>query len=326
MKKILTYHVHGSYLYYLSQVNCLFYLPVKKPLVAPFLGKTSSFSWRDNVIEVPVEKVKNLELDCIIFQSNYNPAKPNRDYLQEQKEILSQKQLEKVPQIFLEHDPPRKHPTDTKHFVKDLKIAMVHVTPFNKLMWDCSQAFTTVIEHGVVVPDVKYTGKLKKGVVVINNLSKRGRRLGLDVFEKVKSKIPLDLIGIGSEELGGLGDIPPYQLAEFISQYRFFFNPIRYTSLGLSVIEAMMVGMPIISLATTEHGVAIKDGERGYSSTDIDYLIHKMQLLLKNHQLAVRLGQNSQQYAQDRFGIGRFTKDWLSLINNVSQTTVKCNL
>jgi len=44
-----------------------------------------------------------------------------------------------------------------------------------------------------------------------------------------------------------------------IFQDRFFFNPIRYTSLGLAVCEAMMVGMPIIGLATTEMATTVQN-------------------------------------------------------------------
>jgi hypothetical protein len=31
-----------------------------------------------------------------------------------------------------------------------------------------------------------------------------------------------------------------------------FFNPIRYTSMGLAVIEVMMSELPIVTLGTTE--------------------------------------------------------------------------
>lgn len=40
--------------------------------------------------------------------------------------------------------------------------------------------------------------------------------------------------------------------APFAARYRFLFNPIRYTSLGLAVIEAMMIGMPVVALGTTD--------------------------------------------------------------------------
>src|SRR5690606_35253217 len=112
-----------------------------------------------------------------------------------------------------------------------------------------------------------------------NNLPSRGRMLGFDIFNKVREVVPLDLVGIGSEDYG-IGEILHPQLPAFMSQYRFFFNPIRYTSLGLSVCEAMMIGMPVVGLACTELSSVIKNEASGFVHNDINYLIGKMSLLL----------------------------------------------
>src|SRR5690606_4698544 len=102
----------------------------------------------------------------------------------------------------------RGSPTDTKHPFDDPDGLLVHVTAFNDLMWDSGSTPTRVIEHGVIVPDdVRYTGEIERGLVVVNGLPKRGRRLGADVFEAVRKKVPLDLVGLGSEAVGGLGEV-----------------------------------------------------------------------------------------------------------------------
>ena len=303
--RILTWHIHGSYLYYLTQTPCIFYLPYKSDPEEGYHGRTPGYPWGDNVVNLPVEKVKELELDVILFQSRKN-------YLHDQYEILSEAQRA-LPKIYLEHDPPREVPTDTRHIVNDPDMLLVHVTHFNNLMWDNNNTPTRVIEHGVVVdPGVSYSGELPKGIVVINNLAKRGRRLGLDVFKKVRKEIPLDLIGMSSDEAGGLGEIHNRELAAFTAQYRFFFNPIRYTSLGLAVCEAMMTGIPIVGLATTEMAVTVKNDYSGYIHTDVDFLIEKMKLLLNHPEKAKELSAGGRQTAMEKFNIERFTKDWLS--------------
>ncbi len=312
-QRVLTWHIHGSYLYYLTQTDCIFYLPYKEGSYEEgYGGRTASFPWGDNVINVPSEKVKDIEFDCILFQSK-------KSYLEDQFEILTEEQRA-LPKIYLEHDPPRESPTNTKHVVDDPDILLVHVTYFNELMWNNNRTPTKVIEHGVMVDEnVSYSGEIKKGIVVINGIIKRGRRLGLDVFEEVRKEIPLDIVGMDSEEVGGLGEINNRKLSAFIARYRFFFNPIRYTSLGLSVCEAMMTGVPIIGLATTEMAVTIKNNYSGFIDTNVNALIQKMDMLLNDHEKAKELGEGAKETAHEKFNIERFKKDWLQTFNAVNK-------
>jgi glycosyltransferase involved in cell wall biosynthesis len=307
--KIFTWHIHGSYLYYLSQGDFDIYIPIDERKSAGYIGRGSTFPFGKNVYEVPVQQVKELPLDCILFQTPDN-------YLKHQFEILSEEQR-MLPRVYLEHDPPQKIPTDTRHVVNDPEVTLVHVTHFNQLMWDNGATPTVVIDHGVIQPSAKYSGEIEKGIVIINNLDDRGRRLGVDIFQEVRKHIPLDLIGMDTIKSGGLGEILHPQLPEFISKYRFFFNPIRYTSLGLAVIEAMMVGLPVVGLATTELVTVIRNGYSGIIHTDVDYLINQMSVLLENKSYATMLGDEGKKYALTRFNIKRFTEDWHRLFSHV---------
>jgi len=299
--RIFTWHIHGSYLFYLSQGNFDIYIPVTDEKKEGYYGRGETFPFGPNVIEVPASEVRNLEFDCILYQTNTN-------YLKDQYEVLSEEQRE-LPRIYLEHDPPRQHPTDTRHVVNDPGMLLVHVTHFNSLMWDNNETPVKVIEHGVIVPDIPYSGELEKGIVVINNLPARGRLLGFDLFKEVSKHVPVDLIGMGTEEYG-IGEVLHPQLPEFISKYRFFFNPIRYTSLGLSVCEAMMLGVPVVGMATTEMVTTIQNGVNGFLDTNIDKVIKSMKMLLDDRELAHRIGEKGRETANERFTISRFTADW----------------
>jgi hypothetical protein len=303
--KIFTWHIHGSYLYYLSQGDYTIYIPVKQNREEGYYGRGETFPFGENVIEIPAHEVKEQRFDCILFQTNKN-------FFVDQYEILSAEQRS-LPRIYLEHDPPAQHPTDTKHPVDDKDIIMVHVTHFNKLMWSNENKIIQVVDHGVTVPDVPYSGELKRGLVVINHMHQRGRKLGADIFEKVSKQVPVDLVGMGTKEYGGLGEVLHPDLPKFVTQYRFCFNPIRYTSLGLAVCEAMMLGVPLVAMATTEYVTVIKDGISGFIHTDIDYLIEKMKMLLNDHSLAARIGEDGKQVARERFNINRFTSQWKSI-------------
>jgi glycosyltransferase involved in cell wall biosynthesis len=313
--RILTWHIHGSYLYYLTQVPHQFYLPIKPGKPEGYGGRLRNFSWSDNVHDIPAEEVRKQEFDCILFQSR-------RNYLQDQHEILSESQRY-LPRVYLEHDPPREHPTDTCHVVNDPEVLVVHVTHFNNLMWDNGNSPTCVVEHGVMVPaGDRYTGELVKGLVVANGLQTRGRRLGLDIFERVRDRIPLDLVGMDAQSLDGLGEVPHAELPAFQSQYRFFFHPVRYTSLGLAVCEAMMVGLPIVGLATTELATVIENDVSGYVNTNLETLVNRMEELLRDPQKARRLGEGAREVAIARFNIIRFIQDWCDVFERAVNRTV----
>ena len=307
--RVLTWHIHGSYMTYLTHVPVEWYLPVRPGGGDGYGGRWPE--WPDNVHEVPIDDVPSLDLDCILFQSRAN-------WDDDQWRILSAEQR-RLPRVYLEHDPPREHPTDTRHPCDDPNVLLVHVTAFNDLMWDSGRTPTKVIEHGVTIPDgVRYTGELERGIVVINNIATRGRRLGSDVFERARAEVPLDLVGMGFDAVDGLGEVRLPELPAFEARYRFFFNPIRYTSLGLAVCEAMLVGMPIVALATTEMTTVVENGVSGFASTSVPPLIDVMQQLLRDPGEAKRLGDGARRVAQERFGIDRFGRDWLETFRSVA--------
>ena len=195
--RILTWHVHGSYLYYLTQANHDFFLPVKPGKPEGYGGKLPGLDWGNNVHDIEASQVSSESFDCILFQSE-------RNYLIDQHEILSKSQKE-LPRIFLEHDPPQESPTNTQHIVDDPSVLLVHVTRFNQLMWDSNRTPNCAVDHGVLVPpDIAYSGKIPRGIVVVNDLRTRGRRLGADIFEQVRKRVPPGLSRHGCKVYGRL--------------------------------------------------------------------------------------------------------------------------
>ena len=105
--------------------------------------------------------------------------------------------------------------------------------------------------------------------------------------------------------------MPNAQLPGFVADFRYFLNPIRYTSLGLSVIEAMMVGLPILGLATTEMPTVITNGVNGWLETRPERLVPVARELMNDIDLARRWGEAARRTAEERFGIDRFVADWM---------------
>jgi hypothetical protein len=297
--RILTWHVHGSYLDSLLETGHTFYLPVTES----GSGAIGGWQWpRDRVHEIPEDRVRALAVDLVLYQTEIN-------LLVDGPRILSDAQRA-GPRIFVEHDPPWNDPTDEAHPVDDPGTLLVHVTAFNALMWDTGRTPTRVIEHGVRDPGPRWRGGKERGLVVVNELERRGRKLGLDLFETARRQIPLDLVGMQSERLGGLGEFDRSELSDLAADYRFFYHPVRYTSFGMAVCEALMLGMPVVALATTEMPTVLEHRRSGIVHTDPEELIAGAAELLADHSFAARLGAAGRAIARDRFSIERFVRDW----------------
>lgn len=300
---ILIWHIHGSYLNTLARIEHNWYLPVRPGKPEGYGGRGPTFDLPDYMREVPFDEVRNLDLDLIIYQTPKN-------YFEDAEEILSAKQRA-LPSIYLEHNTPKPHAVDTRHPMAASNVLLVHVTHYNRLMWDNGSTPTMVIEHSVAIdPNATYRGTLERGVTVVNGMQKRPRITGYDLFLQAKEQIPLDAIGMQTEEFGGLGDVPYRSLHRRMAEYRFLFSPIRYTSLPLAVIEAMTIGMPIVALATTELPTVIEQGKSGFLSCDPDELQDNMRFLLTHPEEARCMGDYARNVAHTRFGLDRFIQDW----------------
>ena len=298
--RVLTWHIHGSYMHALARIGHEWLVPVRRGRPDRYGG-----TGRDmpaNVVEIDADRVRETPIDVVLFQCAANWTVD--------QEILSDEQR-RGPRIYLEHNAPRPHPTDSRHVVDDPDVLLVHVTHFNRLMWDSGRTPTAVIEHSVAVdPALRYRGDVPRGLVLVNEMRRRARIVGEDVFLAVRERIPLDLAGIDSERYGGLGSLPYFELQERMARYRFLFSPIRYTSLPLAVIEAMTIGMPVCALATTELPTVIEDGVSGFISCDLATLEARMRELLADPGLAARLGAAGRHVARERFSLERFAHDW----------------
>lgn len=310
-KRILTWHVHGNYLYALTHVPHEWIIPVYGDGRPGYGALGNKIPWGPNVREIPADQIKQEDFDCVIYQSQ-------SVFETDAAQLLTPLQRS-LPSIYIEHDPPRPYPVDTKHCFRHDNGILVHVTHYNALNWDAGDMPTRVIEHGVPMDTtVRYTGELERGITVINGLKKRGRRMGADLFEWSRERVPLDLIGMQSEEMGGLGEVPNLDVAAAMARYRFFYTPIRYTSLGLALVEAMLMGIPVVGVAATELPTVVVNGQNGFVHTDKALLVDVMRQLIDEPELARRWGEAGRQTAMQRFNMERYVKDWMAVIDEVT--------
>lgn len=309
--RVLTWHVHGNYLYNLTQVPHDFYLVTDDARSTHHSGRVGVLPWGDNVHEAHVDRVREMAFDCVLYQ--------HRNQWDGDRLTLLSDAQRALPRIVLEHDPPSESPTESLHWCQDDGAMLVHCTPYNALMWDSGRTPHRIVEHGVrPLVEPPWTGEVERGIVVVNHLRQRGRRLGVDVYREMAAQLPLTLVGMASADVGGAGEVPQFELPHWLARHRFFFNPIRHTSLGLAIIEAMMGGVPVVGLATTELVTVIDSGRNGYVDTRLPRLADAMRRLLRDRGLAREWGEAGQRTARERFGIGRFVDDWLRVFAEVT--------
>jgi len=196
----------------------------------------------------------------------------------------------------------------------------VHVTDFNQVMWDSGRAPTAVIEHGVVDPGPLWTGELARIGAVVNDPARRGRLVGTDLLPAFAAVAPLDLFGMNTDQVPGVTayDLPQAAMHAELARRRVYLHPFRWTSLGLALVEAMHLGMPVVALATTEAVEAVPPAA-GVCSTRLDVLTGAVRRFLADPEAAAAAGRAARAAALSRYGLARFTDDWDRLLKEVTR-------
>jgi glycosyltransferase involved in cell wall biosynthesis len=117
--------------------------------------------------------------------------------------------------------------------------------------------------------------------------------------------------------LGGYENLQQDELHTEMARRRVYLHPMRWTSLGLSLLEAMHLGMPVVALATTEAPEAVPP-HAGIVSTRISVLRDGLRRLVDDPEQARAMGKAAREVALERYGLGRFLADWDALLADVT--------
>ncbi|MBA8795018.1 hypothetical protein FHX74_002646 [Friedmanniella endophytica] len=244
------------------------------------------------------------------------------------EELFGDRLGRSVGAVFLEHNTPRADVPDSRHPLADRAgWTIVHVTWFNQLFWDCGTSRTVVIEHGLPDPGLRYRGTEDRLAFVVNEPVRRWRVTGTDLLPWFAAH-PVDAFGIDGQllpdvlgdrcpRLAFAGNLSPAELRDALVTRRAYLHLNRWTSLGLSLIEAMLLGLPAVVLETTEAARAVPTGA-GVRSTDPRELVEGAARLLADPAHAAACGRRARAHALDRYGFDRFRGDWHRLLADVA--------
>ncbi|MEW1589332.1 glycosyltransferase [Micromonospora vinacea] len=314
---ILLWHVHGSWTTSFVHGSHRYLIPTT-PDRGPFgLGRARTYPWPDSAVEVSPEELPDADVDLVILQ---RPEEIDRA-----EEWLRRRPGRDLPAIYVEHNTPKGDVPNTRHPMADRDDLLVaHVTGFNQIFWDTGATRTTVVDHGIVAPSASYTGELDRLAVVINEPVRRGRVTGTDLLPQFAEIAPLDVFGMGvagladhlglpAERLISHDDVPQDRMHAELARRRAYLHLCRWTSLGLSLIEAMAIGMPVVALATTEAVMAVPP-EAGALATRTDTLLDAARRFITEPATARQAGAAARTAARDRYGLDRFLADWDRLL------------
>jgi hypothetical protein len=301
--RILLWHVHGAWTTAFVRGRHEYVVPVLPDRGPDGVGLARTYAWPDSVTEVPPDQLRDEEFDIVLLQRPHELDGLAQDW-------LGRRPGRDIPAVYVEHNAPQGRITDMRHPAADRpELLVVHVTHFNALFWDTGSTRTRVIEHGIVDPGHRYTGELPRAAVVINEARRRARVTGTDLLDHFSQAAPIDLFGMDAASLGGIEDLPQRDLHDEMARRRVYLHPIRWTSLGLSLLEAMHLGMPVVALGTTEAHEAVPH-EAGAVSTRIDVLTAAVRRLIDDPGEAVARGRAARAAALERYGLKRFLADW----------------
>ncbi len=308
---VLLWHVHGSWTTAFVHVRHRLLLPVLPRRGPDGRGRARTWSWPPNAVEVTPREAAEAHVDVVILQ------RPRELHGLAERWLGGRRPGRDLPAIYLEHNAPQGRIAAMRHPAADRPdLALVHVTHFNDLFWDAGTTPTQVIEHGIPDPGYRYTGAIPRAAVVVNEARRRGRVTGTDLLPRFEQAAPLDLFGMDAEALGGRGDVPQARMHDELARRRVYLHPIRWTSLGLSLLEAMHLGMPVVALATTEAGEAVPP-QAGAISTRVEVLQAALRRLVHDPDAAREAGRHARAAVLRRYGLQRFLADWDALLARV---------
>jgi len=317
--RVLLWHVHGSWTTSFVQGDHEYVVPLLADRGPDGRGRARTWDWPAVVREVHADRLADIDVDVVLLQRPHEPELLRR--------WTGWRAGVDLPTVYVEHNAPTGHAAATRHPMADQDaVPVVHVTSFNAVMWDCGSAPTAVIEHGVVDPGYRYTGELESLTAVVNEPVRRWRVAGTDLLLAMSQSVPVEVYGMGLDALierapqfaGKVHDLPQHRLHDRIGHHRAYLHPYRWTSLGLALIEAMTLGMPVLGLPTTAAPEAVPESA-GVLSSDLDVLRRTARRWTNEPDEARECGRAARRHALGRFGLRRFLDDWDALLKEVTR-------
>jgi hypothetical protein len=171
-----------------------------------------------------------------------------------------------------------------------------------------------------------YNGEIPRVITMAQNMkTPRSASCNFNTFMAATEGFDRMIYGPGNEDTGCDGGRLSYEdLKKAYRDNRVYFYTGTYpASYTLNFIEAMMTGIPIVSIGKTVANIdpmggidsfevdsIIQNGKNGFISNEVSELREYVSLLLNDHVLAKKIGEAGRQTAIELFGKEKIKQQW----------------
>jgi glycosyltransferase involved in cell wall biosynthesis len=153
-----------------------------------------------------------------------------------------------------------------------------------------------------------YIGDLARGLRIANQIHRKRRTLLWNFHEQAFAGVAVTLVG-RNDDLPGVQPARDWDdLKEILRRHRFFIHtadPQLEDGYNMATLEAMAAGLPVLG---NRHPTSpVLHGRNGFLSDDPEELRSFAHWLLRDHQLAARMGREARQTVAEKFLPGKFT-------------------
>ena len=303
--KILTVPTHEGYQTLLGETGHEFYM-LQGQGIKQWDFHTRLLPKNHYLITRPFDQVypPGLQFDLLLSQERYGGL----------QRFLDMGQKLQVPVLHIDHTMPP--PGQNQHTIDELSKmranAHIFITEFNKQAWS-GHPEDIVIPHGIDTATFSGATCLNPaGVSVVNHFQQRDVFCGWTLWQQIAAKVPIKLLGENPGISQSINN--PSVLSATLGGFRFFLNTSQWSPVPLSMLEAMAVGIPIVTTAKQEIPKIIQHGHNGFLFDTAEEAVGYCMQLISDKDLALRMGANARKTIEAQFNINKFVSSWNRII------------
>ncbi len=163
-----------------------------------------------------------------------------------------------------------------------------------------------------------WTGGDKRVLTVANFFPQNSIMTGFDLWQKVTDGLTVNKVGFSpgfSQPVNGLDS-----LVDTYRKTAVFLNTSSWKSCPMSLLEAMSVGCPIVTTATTTIPEFIKNGVNGFITNDPVIMRQRLEELIDDQEMALEIGAAGRKTVLEQFSQQQFLDKWNEVFWKVAQS------